>query len=188
MKKNNLFLILFVFLTLINLASALSYGGSLSLGDLLNQIEPSTMILGIIFGVSFILISISLTRVFKENKTAAGALSLLVSLGIVWGINLTGMDYTGFFQNIFFYVGLPSGIIEALWPILLLVVILVLILKFKGNSVPILGAFLIFAGFFFAEGGVLWALGAGLILIWILMRLFFKRKDNRNPYDKWRYN
>ena len=103
MKKNNLFLILFVFLTLINLASALSYGGSLSLGDLLNQIEPSTMILGIIFGVSFILISISLTRVFKENKTAAGALSLLVSLGIVWGINLTGMDYTGFFQNIFFF-------------------------------------------------------------------------------------
>lgn len=188
MKKNNLPLILFVFLTLTNFASAQSYGGRFSLSDLLFSVDSSTMILGIIFVASFILINISLTRVFKDNKTAAGSLSLLISLGIVWGINLTGLNYEEFFQNIFFYIGLPSGIIEALWPILLLVVALVLILKFKGNSVPIFGVFLFSAGFFFAEGGVLMGLGAGLIIIWVLMKLLFKRKDNMNPYNKRRYN
>ena len=109
MKRGKILLFFLVGLFLINFASA-TYYGSLSLSDLLNEIDASTIFLGAIFIISFAFINSSLVRVFRDNKTASTVISLTISLGVIYAINLTGLDFQGFFYSIGFSEGILTTV------------------------------------------------------------------------------
>ena len=115
MKRGKILLFFLVGLFLINFASA-TYYGSLSLSDLLNEIDASTIFLGAIFIISFAFINSSLVRVFRDNKTASTVISLTISLGVIYAINLTGLDFQGFFYNI----GLSTGFLTTIASLILI--------------------------------------------------------------------
>jgi hypothetical protein len=113
-----------------------------SFGSMLNLVEPSTMILGIVFIVSFALINLALSRVFKDNPAIAGIVSFALSLGIIYSINYYGFDYAGFFGNIFFFV--PSDVLYTFVPLILLIAVIALGAKFGfGMVLTAAGAMLV---------------------------------------------
>ena len=113
MKKRGLmFAFTSVFLVaMINLVSAQFYGG-FSLSDILSSIDQSTMILGVIFVVSLAFINQALIRtIFRDNAAIAGIIAFAISLLIIYGINLTGLDFEGFFYNLGFSEGFLSTVV-----------------------------------------------------------------------------
>ncbi len=104
----------------INLVSAAYYSGGyegFSLSDLLDSIEPSTMILGAIFILSFIFINFSLAKFFKETPINASIASFVISLLITWGISRTGYD----FEELFYDFGMSADFLMIAVPIILLI-------------------------------------------------------------------
>ncbi len=145
---------------------------------MLDSIDPSTMVLGIIFIISALFINTGLTRAgpFKDNKSVAGIISISIALFIIWAINSSGWNYYGFFNGIFFFI--PTGFIETLWPLLALVAIVILGIWKKGASLFYIGGFLVLVSFYFDEGGgTLLAVGATLVILRIAWLAFFKKKD-----------
>jgi len=169
MRRGKLLLISILGLCLINLVSAYS------LGDLLGDIESSTMILGAIFIVSFALLNFALSRFFKDkygepNRVTAGIVAFVISLLITWGINKTGFDIEGLFYDI----GISSDLLYTALPILIIGGIIVLIWKFAKESLFILGGLSILASFFVYEKIIFIVVGT----ILIVARFFI-------PKDKW---
>ena len=116
MKKS--LLILVMTLCLINFASAY-YGsyGSFSLGDLLDSIDSSTMILGAVFIISFAVLNFALSRAFRDNRATAGVVAFVISLLITYGINKTGFNI----EELFYGIGISSDFLYFILPILLLI-------------------------------------------------------------------
>ena len=175
--KRKLLGVLLISLFLMNFASAQIYG-SFSLGSILNGVDDSTIVLGMLFVIFFVLINFSLTKFFKGNKSVAGTIAFAVSLLIVWGINSSGFGYTNIFYNIFFFV--PSEVIQTLWPLAVIGFAVVLSIKYGikqgigilfigSGSLMILLSFtnlvyetsggLGFGGMLIIIGAVLWAWG-----------------------------
>ena len=166
-KKSVIFgAILFMSLLTAGLASAQYYG---SFGNILNSVDESTIVLGLIFLIAFVLINFSLLKFFKGNKGVSGVISMAVSLLIVYGINRSGFNYNGLFNNFFFF--LPTGFIENFWPILFVGTAIVLGVKYgwkKGVGVlfiftGVLSIFFSYALFYDSTGGV--SLGIASIVI-----------------------
>ena len=113
MQKRGLMLaFISIFLvSMVTLVSAQFYGG-FSLSNFLDNIDSSTMILGIIFIVVFALLNYSLSRVFQDNKAIAGVIAFAISLGITWGVNKTGLDFEGFFYTLGFSEGFLATIVS----------------------------------------------------------------------------
>ncbi len=170
---------LFLSLVSINFVSAAFYG-SFSLSDSLNSVDPSTMVLGVIFIISALLINTALTRVniFKDNKNVGGVISISLALLIIWGVNKTGLDYYSFFNGILFFI--PEGFLEMFWPIAFLLGLGIMFWKFGiAYTLMIVGA-LISAGSFFAyESNTLLAIGGGIFFLGLFIALikFLKKKD-----------
>lgn len=169
----------------INFVSAQFYG-SLSISDALRAVDPSTMVLGIIFVIAALLINVGLSRggPLKYNQTAKGIISISLALLIIWGIDRAGFDYYGFFNGIVFFI--PQGLLETIWPLLFLLSILFVGWKFGWKSIfLVLGAFLVGIDLFFAyESGLLLILGGFFILIWLILLLKKKPglRGNIPPY------
>ena len=127
-------------LFLTNFASAQFYG-SFSIGSILNGIDDSTIVLGLIFLISFVLINFSLAKFFKGNKSVAGVIAFAVSLLIIWGLNSSGLGYTNIFYNIFFFI--PSNAIQTLWPLIFLGAAVILTVRYglwRGIGVLFIGS------------------------------------------------
>lgn len=176
-------LALFLTLVSVNFVSAAFHYGGFSLGNLLDSIEPSTMVLGIIFIISTLFINTGLTRAgpFRDNKNVAGIISVSIALFIIWGVNQTGWNYYGFFNGILFFI--PTGFLETLWPLLLLAGIVIVGIWKKWNSLYYIGGFLMIAGYLI-DSGTLIAIGAALIITRFFWVLIFKKKDDVNSHYK----
>jgi len=178
MEKRGLvltFVSVFLSVMLINIVSAQFYGG-FSLSNMLNSIDPSTMILGTIFIISFALLNFSLSKFFRGNAGIAGIVAFAVSLLIVWGINQTGFDYSGLFYNIFFFI--PEDLLYTLIPFLLLGLIIYGFFKLgPGETLAILGGFLLAISFteLVYEKGLVGSIGA-ILLGFGLWRMLRKKK------------
>lgn len=138
MQKKNLVISLISSIILSGFASAQFYGG-FSLGNFLSSIDPSTIVLGLLFVIFFLMIRFALGRVFKENEAISNGISLAVSLLIIWGINQSGFNYYSVFGNVFFF--LPTGFLEAFWPLILIVAWVLLIVKnglAKGTAITLI--------------------------------------------------
>jgi len=179
MEKRGLLLSFILGLFSINLISAQFYGGGYSLSDILYLINPSTVFLGIIFVISFTLINIGLSRVFRDNKAVPAVLSLALSFGIIYGMNRMNFNYDSIFYSFFFFV--PPNILETLIPIISLILLLIIIWKFKGNSLIVLGLFLLVLSFFVYESALIMGLGIGLIVTWVVLKFLFSKK--KDPVD-----
>ena len=158
-------------LFLINFVSAY-YGSysSFSLGDLLDAIEPSTMILGAVFIISFAFVNFSLLKVFKDkygepNKATAGVVAFVVSLLITYGINRTGFD----FEGLFFNIGISSDLLYTIMPLILLAGLIYLTYKFRYKTLIVLGLLLI--GVSFTD--LIYSKGATILIGIVLLALGF---------------
>ncbi|VVB83267.1 Uncharacterised protein [uncultured archaeon] len=160
---------IFVLVNFINFASA---QGTIS--DLLNSIDEATIVLYSVFIISFTLLFFSLNRVFKDNKTTSGIISVAISLLIVYGINKSGFDVRGLFYNI----GVPQETFATIIPIILIGGLIFLIIKLKKDSLAVLSGLLITTSFFVFEQTLLLATGVIVGVIWALMK-FGKKKEKK---------
>lgn len=167
--KRALTLILSLFL--INFVSA--YGHN-SIQSLLDSLDPSTAILGSIFLISFILLNFSLSRAFKGQKGIPGVLSFIISFLIIYGINRSGFDYQNIYYDLFYNIGLSSGIASTFLPLIILAAAVFIVWKFNFAILFItLGSFIAIYGAAFAYatlatiiiGGIFIAIG-----IWLLKK------------------
>lgn len=184
MKKRSVSIISLITLFSINLISAQFYSGynRFSPSDLLRSIDPETMILGALFLLAFTLIYYALSRVFKDsygqpNKTMAGIIAFIISTLIIYGINQYGFDMEGLFYGI----GLSSGILYLILPLILTAGAIFLIWKFKQYSFLIIGLLLILLTLFtdiFYEQGLVLIIGVIMLLIGLIW--WWKRRGREN--------
>ena len=190
-KDAMLGIILFLSLIFINFASAQFYG-RFSLGDFLNSVDESLIVLGMIFLIVYAVISYSLNNVFRGNKVVSGTIAFAIALLVIWGVNRSGFDYNGLFYNFFFF--LPTGFIETIWPLILFGLFVIFTIRYglvngAGRLLTILGVlmiFLNFTGIFYEEGT---SLVIGLLLFFAGLMITFRsrirfggRKHHYSPY------
>jgi len=140
-------------LLLIKFASAY-YGsfGNFSFRNLLNSIDPRSITLALLFLIFFAFLNFVLSRVFKDrygnpNRATAGIIALCISLLAVYGVNRSSWEI----QNLFFNIGIPSGLMYIIISIILLAAIAFIVWKFAKNSLFVLGGLLILASIFMYE-------------------------------------
>jgi len=110
---------------LISMNFTSAYNGYSSLSNFFYWIEPSTMILAVLFLVFFAFLYYVLSKIFRNeyhqpNKAVAGVIALCMSLLIVYGINRSAWDIEAFFyrfniSNILIYIVSIAAIIFLLW-------------------------------------------------------------------------
>jgi len=169
-RGRTLLLLIMLGISLINFASA-AYYGNLSLGNLLDQIDASTIFLGAVFIIAFAFINFSLSKVFKGNKATAGVVAFALSLLITYGINRSGFDFNNLFYNFGYSLGLSEDILYGVVLLILVAGVIYLIMKFAKESLVIIGGLLIVASFFTYEKVILIFFG----LILIIARFFIKK-------------
>ena len=85
MQKRNLTLTLILGMFLTNLASAYNSG----LSDFLYQLNEQSVIVLVVFLISFVLVNFSLVRIFKDNKVVPAVISLAISFLVAYKANQT---------------------------------------------------------------------------------------------------
>ena len=175
MQKKRFVILSFILgIMLVSFVSAQYWGGRLSLSDLLYNIDPSNIILGVVFIVVFAILYFSLSRFFKDregrpNKVIAAVIALSAALLITYGINRTGFNIEGLFYNI----GISREALYIILPILVMAGLIYAILKRRIKELfLIIGGILVVLSFFVYEKVV--TLVVGIILI--LIGLFVKKK------------
>lgn len=175
MKKRGI--IFFLSFFLIDFVSAFSNYNRFSLSGFLDSIDPSTMILGVLFIISFALINTTLGKVFKNdygepNKAIAGIIAFAVSILIIYEINRYGLDIEGLFYS----VGFSSDLLYVILPIILLVGAIFIIIRYKKFGFAVLSLILglllmiltVFTDIFYEKGLAL-IIGIVLLLIGLLL-------------------
>jgi hypothetical protein len=151
------------------LLCAINFVSSLGVNDLLSQIDESTVIFLAVFLIAFALIFFALNKVFKGNTSISGIISVALSFLIVYGINKSQFDVEGFF----FDLGVPSSLFATIIPIIVVAGIIFLVIKFKKDSLYIIGGLFLVASLFVYAKTLM--LTIGIILIGI--RLFLWASD-----------
>lgn len=180
MQKKNLSISL-LSLFLINFASAYGYYSG-SLGDALDRIDPSAIVLGLLFLIAFAFLNWILGRYFKDNRATAGVIAFASSLLIIYGLYRSGFDTEGFFGDF----GVGTDLIYTFIPLILLAGIIYLFWKFKKKALLIIGLLLIGLSFFAYEKEILWLIGGVLIIIWALWALMGKVNKMENRHSSHR--
>jgi|TARA_Y100000310_G_scaffold116790_1_gene115476 hypothetical protein len=166
---------------LINFVSASFHYGGFGLSNILDSIDPSTMFLGLLFIVIFVFSNYALSKFFKDNKSIGGILSFVISLGIVYWVNRTGLDFEGFFFNI----GFSSGILYTIIPLVLIGGIIFLGFKYDfGTILATVGGFLLIVSFtdLVYERGFIFIIG--LILLGISGWMLLKKKPKVDAWGR----
>ena len=135
------------------------------------DIDPNTMILGLLFIMFFLIIQFALRRMLKKAEGTTSIIAFCMALLAIYGLNRINFDLTG----IFYGMGINEGTIYTVIPILILVGIGLMIWKLKiALTLLYAGLFLVAASFFTYEkeavliaGGVLVVLG---IIGWIIKK------------------
>jgi len=171
----------FLVLSFSNFISAQSYGSRYSLGELLGSINPNTLLLVVIFLISFTLIYFASLKFFKGNKGFAGVISFALSLSIAYGVNRMNLDLS----NLFYRIGFSEEVLFYILPILIIgaLVFLFIRIKRKHNAFFILGGLLIVLSFtdFIYEKGILFVMGiiSLVVAIWLSVRVGKREKGKK---------
>ncbi|MEN7982265.1 MAG: hypothetical protein ABFQ65_02370 [Nanoarchaeota archaeon] len=167
-------------LFLISFVSAAYYPASLQ--NILDSLDPSTVILGSIFIIFFILINFALSRAFKGQKGIAGILAFILSFLIIYGLNRSGFDYQNIYYDLFYNIGLSSGVASTFLPLIVLAAAVFIVWKFSlWVLLLMLGIFIIIYGFAFAYESVATVIIGG---IFIIASLVIKKKPSENSLNK----
>lgn len=175
-----------LFVIFLNFTSA-AFGGNFSLSSFLDNIDSSTMVLGILFIVFLALLQFSLSKFFKNkegqvNKPVVTVLSLALSLGAIYGINKMNIDVEDFFYS----MGISQDLMSTVLPFVIIAAIIFLFWKLKSITILLLGLLFIFLGAFdIAEQDPSYTIGGILIIIWLLWKLiswFKNRSKKKDPY------
>ncbi len=181
MEKRHIQISFFAIL-LINLmgfVSAQFYGGygRFSFANLLESMDPRTVVFIISFGVFFALLHRIIGKLFRENTTVSAVVSGLLSFGMAYGIyKLDFIDWNGFL----FDLGISSDVMWPLMAIIILIVISLMLWKLKSWTFLVLGILMI--GLTFTE--LIYEKGAALIVGFILLIIWlFAWKRTRKKYS-----
>ena len=181
MQKRVLVLVMFLMIILAGFVSAAAF----SLSDALGDIQEGTLLILLVFVISFALLFLALNRAFKDNVPIAAVISFALSFGITYWVNKSGFDLSGWVYDI----GISSEILSILIPILAIALAIFLIAKLKRNSLFVFGGFLLASSLFVYEKAIVIVLG----IILILFRLFIgrgkwerRRYPWERPFDFWR--
>lgn len=182
MKKSVALIFSFLMLFLAGTVTAQYYGSSsASLGDLLSRIDSSTLILGSLFIIFFALIYFSLSKtIFSKEPALGGIIAFTLSMLIIYGINKSDYDIEGFFYNL----GVTSDVLYSIIPILLIIAIVFVIVKFGfGVAIAIVGAALLAITFtdWIYEKTILFIIGT--IILAVGVWLFLKRDKKKREKD-----
>ena len=159
----------------INFASAYGYYPA-SLSDALYRIEPTAIVLGLLFIILFAFLNWILARYFKDNKATAGIIAFAVSLLAIYGIWRNDFNI----ENIFPDFGVGADLFYTFLPLVVIGLIIFLIIKFGKGALGILGLLCFAISIFAVEQATLWLVGGVLIIIWIFWTMMSKKKDNVN--------
>jgi hypothetical protein len=168
-----IFTLLFFGITFINFVSAAFYYAS-SISDLLNSIDASTMILLLVFTISFALLNYSLSRsMFRDNKAISGVIAFAISIGIVYWVNSYGINRYGFnLENIFYDLsyglGFSGDLLYTIIPLVLLLGTIYFIWEFGfSKTFSILGILLIMVSLtdLIYEKGIVLIIGIILVMV-----------------------
>jgi len=149
------------------------FASAASLSDLLNQLDSSLIIFSAIFVISFLIFQLSLSKIFKEQKSTGTIISAILAFLIIFGINQTGWDI----QNFFFELGFSEDALFTVIPLILLVGIIFLFIRLKKKKYffYILGGFLVALGLFiFEEAAEILVIGIVLIIVGLIGKSFLK--------------
>jgi len=165
MKKS----ILLVFL----LFSTISFVSAQGLGELLNNIDQSTILLFAIFILSFSLLFFALNKAFKKQNTAiSGIISVVIAFLIVYGINKSGFNIEGSLSDI----GISPEMLGIVIPLVIIAGIIFLVIRLKENSLLAIGGLLILVSFFVDAKLLLILVGVILILVRFFIAYGKKKK------------
>jgi hypothetical protein len=178
MKKSAIIIFLLIFLSA-SAVTAQYYGNSLSLGELLSRIDSSTLILGSLFIIFFALIYFSLSKtIFSKEPALGGVIAFALSMLIIYGINKSDYDIEGFFYNL----GVTSDVLYSIIPILLIIAIIFMGVKFGlGVVLAVVGGGFIILSFtdWIYEKTILFIIGAIIlgIGVWLTLRRSKKKRE-----------
>ncbi len=145
MKKRGL-LASFILVMMTNFISAASFYYGASISDFLASINPSSMILVVLFIIFFaVLHNLVFLNLFRGSRGVAAIVSFSISLLMIYGINFMRWDIEGFFYG----VGLSSEILSFVIPVIFLLAAIFFIMKFRFHG------FLMLLGGLFLVGGLL---------------------------------
>lgn len=162
---------------IISLLFAIGFASAAELSELLAEVDSSLVVLIALFLISFSLSFFALHKIFKEDKTIPGVISVVLAFLVVYGVNKIGFDTQDFFYNM--------GISESTFSLILFMVItggiifMIVSLKKKKTAFLILGALMIGLSFFVYAKVLLITLGIILLLIW-----FFISISGKNPRSR----
>jgi len=152
------------FINFVSAQFGFGYGGRFSLADFFDSIDPSTIVYGLIFFILFtvIFLVLSKAKLFKSkkgpwgaeetNSVAAAVVSFAVSALAVYYMYRNGYNL----QSFLYEIGFSGDIIALLLSLLVVLVAIVIVIKFK------------LPGFFIASGLL-------LILIAIFTDLIYEK-------------
>jgi hypothetical protein len=142
------------------------------LGELLDLVNESTLILSAIFIISFSVLFFSLNKFFKSNPLVSGAVSLAIALLITYWVNKTGftIDIQGWFSGI----GISEEMLLTIIPIIILAGAVLLIIKLKTKALLVFGGLFILLGLLAEEGLAL--IIAGIVVLVIGFALSKKKE------------
>src|SRR3989344_2457589 len=146
--------------------------------DLLGNIDPNTMVLGLLFIILLVLINFSLMKFFKKEKTTPTIISLCVSLLAVYGISRTNFDLTGLIYGI----GISEETLYLIVPLLILIFLALLFWKVGLSRTFIcLGIILIILSFtpLIYEKSTVLIIGGILVVLGSLIWLFKNRRNKK---------
>lgn len=137
MKRGGVFFAGIIFLFLISFASAQL--GSFTLSELLSSIEPSLIILGVIWIVSFAIVYFAISKtIFKEQNVIAAVIAFAVSLLITYGYNQSGYSFDVILPS----MGISMDFLYSVIPIIFIAVVIFLFVKLKSTAFIAIGGFL----------------------------------------------
>ncbi len=166
------------------LLATIGFASSQGLSDLLNGIDESTIILFAVFIIAFALLFFALNKVFKGNTSVSGIISVAISILIVYGINKSGFNI----QDSLSDIGISAEALGIILPIVIIAGTIFLIIKFKKDSLLILGGLFIVGSFFVYAKTLLIILGIIMIAIRIFLQLKFPKRGSQSHAEVVRGN
>ena len=146
--------------------------------EILASIDSSLVLLLSIFIISFAALFFSLNKFFKGNSTIPGVIALAASFLLTYGLSKTNINLN--LENLFYNIGISETGKNILFGLLIIAGIVLIITKFRIDSLLIVGIISIIMGLFLpVRKEALFFIGGILIIV----RMFFKKPKEGDDYE-----